>query len=452
VYTIFFYYCIQSNRIKLYLYTIIAYLIIHNLNDFNSVNFIIIENLYTINLNLLNGLFIIHPIFIYLFLINYIIILIIFNDFFYNYFYNNVYLLKYLLYSLTLAIDFLYSSICFIVIAIILGSWWATQELNWGSWWEWDLVEIINLYYLLVLVFFLHQNILFVLKFYNKFINNIILIIIFIFLVRYNLIHSIHNFINSSEFIQFYSYFFIGSLFIIIIISNNYNIFSFNFKIYSALFCIYKYIVLLILFIILYNYLGLDSLNLLNYFKLFLSLYIILIIIFIAVFNNKLIIINFKIYSILNEFFILIFNYRTILQLKVLRLFHSFVFIFIFILVINYINFSYILNNTNLYEYVNNYNLVDNIMIYLTELSFSITRFFNNILENIYLNYYLHSYNETIDVINFKLISSFNNLPTWNEKDLILYYKYTIFYINIFLYFLFISSYKLIIYSIRKIY
>jgi len=91
-------------------------------------------------------------------------------------------------------------------------------------------------------------------------------------------------------------------------------------------------------------------------------------------------------------------------------------------------------------------------MIYLTELSFSITRFFNNILENIYLNYYLHSYNETIDVINFKLISSFNNLPTWNEKDLILYYKYTIFYINIFLYFLFISSYKLIIYSIRKIY
>lgn len=263
-----------------------------------------------------------------------------------------------------------------------------------------------------MLVFFLHQNILFVLKFYNKFINNIILIIIFIFLVRYNLIHSIHNFINSSEFIQFYSYFFIGSLFIIIIISNNYNIFSFNFKIYSALFCIYKYIVLLILFIILYNYLGLDSLNLLNYFKLFLSLYIILIIIFIAVFNNKLIIINFKIYSILNEFFILIFNYRTILQLKVLRLFHSFVFIFIFILVINYINFSYILNNTNLYEYVNNYNLVDNIMIYLTELSFSITRFFNNILENIYLNYYLHSYNETIDVINFKLISSFNNLPT----------------------------------------
>lgn len=122
MYTIFFYYCIQSNRIKLYLYTIIAYLIIHNLNDFNSVNFIIIENLYTINLNLLNGLFIIHPIFIYLFLINYIIILIIFNDFFYNYFYNNVYLLKYLLYSLTLTIDFLYSSICFIVIAIILGS------------------------------------------------------------------------------------------------------------------------------------------------------------------------------------------------------------------------------------------------------------------------------------------------------------------------------------------
>lgn len=453
VYTIFFYYCIWNNKIKKYLYVILIYLIIHNLNDFYNINFIVNENLYSINLNLLNGLFIIHPILIYLFLINYIVIVTIFNDLIYKYFYdNNINLLKYLLYLLSLTVSFLYNSIYFIATAIILGSWWATQELNWGSWWEWDLVEIINLYYLLLLIFFLHQNILFLLKSYNKFINNIIIITIFIFLVRYNLIHSIHNFINSSEFIQFYNYFFIGTLFIFILILNNNNNFNFNFKIYNALFCLYKYIILLILFTILYNYLGLDNLNLLNYFKIILSLYIALIVMFISIFNIKKIFFNFKLYIILNEFFMLIFNYKIITQLKILKILHNFIFIFIFILIINYINFSYVLNNSNFYNYYNNYNLIDNVVIYLSELLSSISYYFNNILNDIYLNYYFYAYNDSVDIINFKIIASFNNLSTWNEENLISYYKYTVIYINIFIYFLFIGNYKLVFYNTRKIY
>ena len=453
IYIIFFLYCDKNNCIKFYIYILLIYLILHNLNDFDNINFILSENLYTINLNLLNGLFIIHPIFIYLFLVNYIIITNLFNTWLYSCFFNNnINLIKYLLNSMQLIIKYIYISVYYIAIAIILGSWWATQELNWGSWWEWDLVEIINLYYLLILIFFLHQNVIFLLKSYNKFINNIIIIFIFIFLVRYNLIHSIHNFINSSEFIQFYIYFFIVFLFIYALLLNNYNLINFNFKIYNLLFCLYKYIILLIIFIILYNYLGLDSFNLLNYFKLFFSLYMYLVIMFVFVFNIKNLNAKFKLYIILNELLVLFFNYKIILQLKIFKITHSFIFIFIFILLINYINFNFTLNNINWNGYNTNFILIDNIIIYLSESSPSIVHYFNNTLDTIFLNYYIYSYNDALDAINFKTILTIDNLPSWDEKSSTAYYKYSIIYINVFLYYLFTGNYNLFINNIRKIY
>lgn len=123
IYTIFFFYCSKNNYINIYIYTLLFYLILHNLNDFISINFIVNENLYSLNLNLLNGLFIIHPIFIYLFLVNYIIIVSLFNSWLYRYsFSNNIAPIKYLLHSIHLIIKYIYSSVYYISIAIILGS------------------------------------------------------------------------------------------------------------------------------------------------------------------------------------------------------------------------------------------------------------------------------------------------------------------------------------------
>lgn len=123
IYTIFFFYCNRNNCISIYIYILLTYLILHNLNDFVSVNFIINENLYSLNLNLLNGLFIIHPIFIYLFLVNYIIIVSLFNSWSQRYFFSdNITLMKYLLHSIHLIIKYIYNSVYYISIAIILGS------------------------------------------------------------------------------------------------------------------------------------------------------------------------------------------------------------------------------------------------------------------------------------------------------------------------------------------
>ena len=106
----------------------------------------------------------------------------------------------------------------------------------------------------------------------------------------------------------------------------------------------------------------------------------------------------------------------------------------------------------NLYNYNNYCILMDNIVIYLYELSPSISYYFNDIVDNIFLNYYMYTYNDSIDTINFKTITSINNLPSWDEKNLISYYKYSIIYINIFIYYLFIGNYNLITDNIRKIY
>lgn len=95
---------------------------------------------------------------------------------------------------------------------------------------------------------------------------------------------------------------------------------------------------------------------------------------------------------------------------------------------------------------------MDNIVIYLFELSPSITFYFNDTVDNIFLNYYIYAYNDTIDAINFKTILSTNNLPSWDEKNLVSYYKYIIIYINIFIYYLFIGNYSLATNNIRKIY
>jgi len=455
IYIIFLYYYINKKSIKLYFYLLIIYIIIHNLNDFLIINYINNENYYSINLNLLNGLFIIHPVFIYLCLINYIIIVIIYNEWLLKYNTNfciNYSIYNYVIFSLIQINRYMYNSIYFILVAIILGSWWAMQELNWGGWWEWDLVEIINLFYLLLLLFFMHQNIIFLLKYFNKFINNMIIIITFILLVRYNLIHSIHNFINSTEFIQFYNYFLFSLAFIIYILTFNLSIFNYRFKIYNLIFCSYKYVCIFIIFIIVYNYLGLDILNILYYFKLFILFYIIIFTFFNVIFNLKLVILKYNFLILFNDLYVLNLLNKIILNIKKLKLLHSFIFIFIFIITLNYINFNYIIENICIFNYYHNLNIVDNILSIVFNYSFFTLSEFNDIMNETYLNYYNFVNNESLNDINLKFISSINNLPTWNDNNLFSYNKYILPYTDIFLYFLILNIIYFINCNIRKIY
>lgn len=455
IYIIFLYYFINKKNIKLYFYLLVFYIIIHNLNDFFNINYITSENYYSINLNLLNGLFIIHPIFIYLCLINYIIIVIIYNEWVIAYDTNfciNCNLYNYLMFSLIQINKYMYNSIYFILIAIILGSWWAMQELNWGGWWEWDLVEIINLFYLLLLLFFIHQNIIFLLKSFNKFVNNILIVMTFILLVRYNLIHSIHNFINSTEFIQFYSYFILSLVFILYIISHNLNIFNYKFKIYNLIFCMYKWVFMLIIFIIIYNYLGLDILNIIYYFKLLFVFYILILLLFNIMFNLKLITFKYNFLILFNDLYVLNLLNRAVLNIKKLKLLHNFLFLFIFIIITNYINFNYIIEYICTFNYYYSFNIVDSILLTVFNYPSFIIPEFNNIMGDLCINYYNFIDNDSLNDISLKFISSINNLATWNDNNLFLYSKYILPYTDTFLYFLNLNIIYFINYNIRKIY
>ena len=93
---------------------------------------------------------------------------------------------KVLLYRLNNINKYIFS----LITLITSGAYWAQQEISWGGWWSWDHVEILNIFYLIGLVFLIHNN--------NKFLINIIHIILGCYIVRYNLIESIHSFVLSE--------------------------------------------------------------------------------------------------------------------------------------------------------------------------------------------------------------------------------------------------------------
>lgn len=100
--------------------------------------------------------------------------------------------------------------------ALFLGAWWSHQELNWGGFWSWDLVEIFLLVSVTYTILKQHYTNLTQIS-YIKTIFFGLNFVMYIFSVRYNLINSIHNFISQSTFLYKVTYFIIcyAMLFII---------------------------------------------------------------------------------------------------------------------------------------------------------------------------------------------------------------------------------------------
>lgn len=146
-----------------------------------------------INTELFNGVLLIHP------LLTYISIVLYTNLYWFN---KNVKTPKTLAIKNNCLLGFSVSSS-----ALILGSLWAQQELNWGGWWNWDSVEIIllSLCILLLTIIHLKQK----KKIYNYinifFFRKYLYLLVFYFIVRSNFINSVHTFSVSSQ-IQKYFY------------------------------------------------------------------------------------------------------------------------------------------------------------------------------------------------------------------------------------------------------
>lgn len=105
----------------------------------------------------------------------------------------------------------------FLMIAMILGGFWSMQELNWGGWWNWDVLESNVLILFLIIVCWNHVI---PLKTKIKKINFKNLLIIAI-VVSYGLNKtgfglSIHNFVTTNFLKKNYIFFFI-TIFLIVV-------------------------------------------------------------------------------------------------------------------------------------------------------------------------------------------------------------------------------------------
>lgn len=139
----------------------------------------------SINTNLQNGLLNIHPIFVYF---TYAVVLV---------FWINRYLQANINSSSRDSITKIFSIFGVIVTGTYLGSFWASQELNWGGFWSWDPVEIISLFLCCHCLFILHN-------YSKKFLNNpvshlIITVIVIYFIIRLGVINTIHSFVRNNN-------------------------------------------------------------------------------------------------------------------------------------------------------------------------------------------------------------------------------------------------------------
>lgn len=95
---------------------------------------------------------------------------------------------------------------------VILGGYWAQQELNWGGWWNWDPVEMGGFMFFLIFLINVHGEA--GINYVGGRVRVVPYTILLVFiLVRVDYLNSIHSFVLSSS-LKSYDYIFIKALFI----------------------------------------------------------------------------------------------------------------------------------------------------------------------------------------------------------------------------------------------
>jgi len=188
----------------------------------------------TINQNLLNGSMNIHPIF-FLILINFILI-----RYFRMHGHNKKYLNKEIFFFFNFYLYF--SSFLF----MLLGIYWASQELLWGLWWSWDLVEIFLL--IIIIIFIIYDHFLKINSIADFYFLRYILtfLLLFFFFNKLNVSNSLHSFgsINSDNYLVYFIY---GAVLFYFVKYNNYayTLFLLSFFIKNLFFYLLTFLLLL---------------------------------------------------------------------------------------------------------------------------------------------------------------------------------------------------------------
>lgn len=346
---------------------------------------------------------------------------------FYLIYFNNFLKFKFLFFNkfFFLKKDQYLQTTLILISSIFLGSWWAEQELSWGGWWSWDFIEIISLNFFFILIFFIHTP-----KYKNFFslfeYDLFIKIIIFMIIVRFNFLNSIHNFISNNFFFQFFYELLFFYLLVSLLLSK-YKFFFlnlFNFKKNLN----YMFILFFLLIFNLFVYLYLEFMHLLykdisltGIFKKNKILYYLIMYIYI-IFLFK----NFNINIFFISFFELIYNsiffYNNYKNIK-LYLLHIIIFTFVYVI---FFNFYFIdQNNFIIYKNIINFNVND---IFINSGVFYVTE---PIINNNFNNSIFYKFNFFYNNIFFELFS-FNNFILFVVNINILFYLSVFFIVNFF--------------------
>lgn len=206
------------------------------------------------NRNLLNYLVFWHPLILFYTVFKYIYFAHLLNSL--VFFENNTLPIKviYINFILQLLIWFTF----------FLGSWWASQELNWSLWWNWDIVECNLLYICVFISVFAHKIFtknLTPYKSTNMRLYMYIFILNYFFLTKIDLFSSIHNFNNIVFLKKWFFFIYMVYSFLILKIFMLYKKFKINFYAYLILTLIYLYTYYYLILIFFFNFLFIEKLN-----------------------------------------------------------------------------------------------------------------------------------------------------------------------------------------------
>lgn len=416
---------------------------------------------YNLNINLLNGLFLIHPILIYYFYSRFLNIL---N---FTLLYNNILISKkkyniFNLININYIKNLIKVNIHIILVAISLGCWWAFQELNWGTWWNWDLVELINLFILLSFIFLIHNNYIYIkLNSINQLYSLLIKYLICILLVRYNLIQSIHNFLsidNLNQYIQYVYYclcFFLYFYFFLKIINTKK---FYKFKYYNFIKLTSNIVFYIIIINLFYNF-KVNTLQIFIYSYINTFILLVLCSIFYIILYQTSIIklyMNFKlIFSWISNVFIIslktFFFYRSIKKYKFI---HLFIVIFILFISLNLLSFNISFLNNHQIQELNFFDLIIKNMYIYNNNFINNHLFFNSFLSsNLICSDTLNNFIETKEYYNQPSLSiKFNTFWSENFNSNKYIYLYTNLPNLLILLVLTMISFLLFFKKIRKIY
>ena len=189
----------------------------HNWTSWLHIFELISLQTFHINTRLTNGLFLIHPFLVYSM---YALIFVLARMSWTHYVIYCIldkYIAKICLYRIT---DFtlskrFYSLLIYVFMfsfaGLILGSWWAFQEVGWNGWWNWDIIELLNFVLVLPCLWVIHINKSIFGKVHTLFFSSLTLVLSLWFFItsRYNISVSIHSFVVFTNLEQFVYYIFI---------------------------------------------------------------------------------------------------------------------------------------------------------------------------------------------------------------------------------------------------